>query len=146
MTDDDLLMELVNGRVDPGALGAMTPDDLAAWLAQPAVRARIAALCELGEMQSRLVTSRFRATAVSRLLSIATDDNASAETVRRACVDLLKLDRPDRPAAAPPVAAVAIVSPARPLRLLAQPEAAGTAGQTGEPGEKGVRDGADDHR
>lgn len=92
-------MQMHDGTLDLSALRErMSTTELAAWLGRAEVRAQLAALCEAGELQSRLMTSRYRANVASRLMSLALDKDsgASPETVRRACVDALKLGLADR--------------------------------------------------
>ena len=95
MSDEELLKRMTEGQLDPLDL---PPDELIARLARPEMRIRIATQCELGDIQSRLVAARYRPTVMTRLLTLATRDDASPETVRRACIDILKLYPPDTPA------------------------------------------------
>lgn len=129
MKDDDLLREMWEGRVDPASLDKrMSLDELVAWLGDPRVRARIAAMCEIGELQARLVTSRYRCTVATRLMSLATDDAMTPETARRAAVDVLKLQLMDR--ASTPLA-VPRQSAAAALREVMQDQPVDDADQAG---------------
>jgi hypothetical protein len=80
--------------------------DLVAWLlddAEPAEH-RLAVLrqlhatglirqvCDLADLQAQVMLSRYRPALVGRLLNVAMNDDAPPEQVRRALVDLLKLD------------------------------------------------------
>lgn len=93
------MRDLIDGRVDLADLETRLPGgELEAWLGE--ARERAARLCQVGELQARLVTARFRPALVSRLLEITSRPDANAETVRKACVDVLKLDARRAPASA----------------------------------------------
>ncbi|MEQ9454410.1 MAG: hypothetical protein RLN76_07440 [Phycisphaeraceae bacterium] len=76
----------------------LSTSELAEWAArEPTVR-RLSALSTLADLQTQLLLGRCRLMAASRLLTLASaDESGSAETARKACVDLLKLDRHPRP-------------------------------------------------
>ncbi|MEQ9460961.1 MAG: hypothetical protein RIG82_08425 [Phycisphaeraceae bacterium] len=76
----------------------LSTSELAEWAArEPTVR-RLTALSTLADLQTQLLLGRCRLMAASRLLTLASaDETGSAETARKACVDLLKLDRHPQP-------------------------------------------------
>ena len=93
--------------VELAQLHRLTPDDLAAWIAQPDHQNTLAGLCVLADLQTQLLLSRYRLLAAGRLIQLATGSDGTTEggsgggtsggsgggdVARRACVDLLKMD------------------------------------------------------
>jgi hypothetical protein len=71
----------------------LSPDELAAWMAEPGNQRCLTGLCVLADMQTQLMLSRYRLVAVTKLIQQATQqEEVSAEQARKACADLLKLD------------------------------------------------------
>lgn len=92
-----LIQDIIDAQRDPVALGSeygLSPDDLAAWVCEPANQRVLGGLCVLADLQTQILLSRYRLLAAGRLIKLATDEEAggSADVARRACVDLLKLD------------------------------------------------------
>jgi hypothetical protein len=89
-----LLEQLVSGRFSPLAnlpetLG-MTLEQVADWIDDPTNRRRVMNLVMILDAQMQLVACQHRLGSVSRLADVGATA-ASAETVRRACADLLKV-------------------------------------------------------
>jgi hypothetical protein len=83
----------------------MEPQELADWVLDEGNRRCLTGLCVLADLQTQVLMSRYRLTAATRLIKLASGESAeggpvSADVARRACVDLLKLDlkRADDPA------------------------------------------------
>ena len=94
---DKLIMDLARAEHDILSFAKahdLTLDDLVDWSAKPQTRRTLAGLCVLADAQTQLLLSRYRLVAATRLISQATseDDTLSAEQVRKACVDLLKME------------------------------------------------------
>ncbi|MFI4859508.1 MAG: hypothetical protein ACIAXF_02380 [Phycisphaerales bacterium JB063] len=92
-----LLHELARAEDDVLALGERHGVGLAklsAWAALPKTQRTVAGLCLLADLQTQLLLSRYRLVAASRLVAQATgqDDTLGPEQVRKACVDLLKIE------------------------------------------------------
>lgn len=64
------------------------------WACQPETRRTVAGLCVLADAQTQLLLSRYRLVAATRLIGQATADAEmlSPEQVRKACVDLLRIE------------------------------------------------------
>lgn len=92
-----LLRDIFNAEHDVVALAeahGLTPDALAAWAADAGNRQCLAGLCVLADVQTQLLLSRYRLLAATRLIRLATEEaeGVKPDDVRRACVDLLRLD------------------------------------------------------
>lgn len=92
-----LLRELVRAEHDVLSLGEahrLTLGELSAWASEPKTQQTVAGLCLLADLQTQLLLSRYRLVAATRLVGQATgqDDGLSPEQVRKACVDLLKIE------------------------------------------------------
>ena len=84
----------------PQRLGLSIPE-LTELQSDPQIHAQLGALRQLDRWRERLMSDRWRMRAIARLTEIIEDRTAAADTVRRACVDLLALQLPeDRPPAA----------------------------------------------
>ena len=72
----------------------MPLDELVDWANKPQTRRTLAGLCVLADAQTQLLLSRYRLVAATRLIGQATaeDGTLPAEQVRKACVDLLKIE------------------------------------------------------
>ena len=99
MDHDALLRDIFEARLDLAELGAahaMSPAELAAWIGDDTNRRALAGLCQLADLQTQLMLSRYRQVAVTELIKQATggsgDAPVSAEQARKACVDLLKAE------------------------------------------------------
>ncbi len=99
MDHDALLRDIFEARLDLAELGAvhgMSPGELATWIGVEANARALAGLCQLADLQTQLMLSRYRQVAVTELIKQATggSDEApvSAEQARKACVDLLKAE------------------------------------------------------
>ncbi len=68
--------------------------ELVDWAGQSQTRRTLAGLCVLADVQSQLLLSRYRLVAATRLIAQVTAeaDTLSPEQVRKACVDLLKIE------------------------------------------------------
>jgi hypothetical protein len=92
-----LLAELIRAETDWVGIAErhrLTTSELAEWAARESTVKRLAALSALADLQTQVLLGRCRLMAASRLLTLASsEESGSAETARRACVDLLKLDR-----------------------------------------------------
>ena len=84
--EDDILELARRHRLELG--------ELARWAIEPATRQTVVGLCLLADLQTQLMLSRYRLVAASRLIAQATAEEGTlpAEQVRRACVDLLKIE------------------------------------------------------
>ena len=73
---------------------ALSFDELVDWACRAKTRRTIAGLCELADAQTQLLLSRYRLVAATRLIAQATADadTLPPEQVRKACVDLLKIE------------------------------------------------------
>lgn len=92
-----LIRDIFNAEHDVVALAqahGLSPDDLAQWAQIAENRQCLTGLCALADIQTQLLLSRYRLLAASRLIRLATQDDAaaSADVARKACVDLLRLD------------------------------------------------------
>lgn len=84
----EMVAMVVEGRLDVGVLAErVSAEELAALVRDE----RVLRLCEAGDLQGRVMASRFRGVVVAKLLELVNRTDVPAETVRRACVDLLKL-------------------------------------------------------
>ena len=89
-----LLDDLFNGCHDLGALAhrhGMALEDLAKWANQPGNLKTLTSLADLADMQTQVLISRARISAVARLIELSNQDD-SPELARKASVDLLKID------------------------------------------------------
>lgn len=92
-----LLHDLARAEDDILALGerhGVPLGKLAAWAGEPKTQRTVAGLCLLADLQTQLLLSRYRLVAASRLVQQATgqDEALTPEQVRKACVDLLKIE------------------------------------------------------
>ncbi len=69
----------------------LSPDQMAAWIDEPANRRVLRGLCVLADLQTQVLLSRYRMLAVTRLIKLATSEG-EGDIARRACVDLLRAD------------------------------------------------------
>ncbi|WP_428387541.1 hypothetical protein [Mucisphaera sp.] len=101
-----LLADLIRAETDWVGIAEkhkLSTAQLAEWASRDKTVTTLTALCSLADLQTQLLLGRCRLMAASRLLTLASaEEPTSAETARKACVDLLKLDRhtppPDQPA------------------------------------------------
>jgi hypothetical protein len=111
----DPLKKLIDGTLGPLSRLTETIDltleQVSQWIAHPYNRRHISNLVTLLDTQTQLIICQHRLIAAVRLADVARSD-ASPETVRRACSDLLKLrlidpykedKRPERLPPPPPV-------------------------------------------
>lgn len=92
-----LLSELARAEHDVLELGqrhGLALPELSAWAARPDTQRTVAGLCLLADLQTQLLLSRYRLVAATRLVGQATgqEESLSPEQVRKACVDLLKIE------------------------------------------------------
>lgn len=111
-----LLHDLARAQDDVLALGerhGVGLSALSAWASEPKTQRTVAGLCLLADLQTQLLLSRYRLVAATRLVGQATgqDESLTPEQVRKACVDLLKIEL-DRVAAVSLEAAEALDDPA----------------------------------
>jgi len=95
LADERFMADLIHACNDIVTLGAdhgMDAQALAAWIADPEHARFMARLISFADVQTQWLLSRHRGLAVQRLLTMAADKNEKGETVRRACVDLMKLN------------------------------------------------------
>jgi hypothetical protein len=94
MPAPDPLQTLVNGALGPLSRLRdtidLTLDQVSEWIAHPDNRRQISNLVTLLDAQTQLIICQHRLIAAARLADVASSQ-ASPETVRRACSDLLKL-------------------------------------------------------
>ena len=86
---------LQRGAVDLHELGGscgMTRDAMARWAERPTNASMLDRLEALARRRTALIVASARAEAAKALLALAVDVEGAAETARKACVDLLKLD------------------------------------------------------
>ena len=69
----------------------LKPDELAAWANDTDTQRLLRGLCDLADLQTQFLLSRYRLLAASRLIRLATQEG-EGESARKACVDLLKAD------------------------------------------------------
>lgn len=73
-------------------------EQVRAWLNGTEDAESLRSLVTLADLQAQLMLSRYRLTAVMRLIALATDDDPKQrEPARRACVDLLKAQLDETP-------------------------------------------------
>ncbi|MEM9418949.1 MAG: hypothetical protein AAGA25_07875 [Planctomycetota bacterium] len=100
---DALIADVFEARRDLTGLAeahAMSPDQLAEWIAQEENQRCLTGLCLLADLQTQLMLSRYRQVAVAELIKQASapgnqgdsELSISVEQARKACVDLLKAD------------------------------------------------------
>lgn len=91
-----MLDDILQARHDLQGLAqahGLSAAQLARWIDKPANQKTLAGLCLLADYQTQLLLSRYRSLAATRLIKLAGDENdGSAETARKACGDLLRLD------------------------------------------------------
>ncbi len=90
----ELLQCILSGRLDLEEMCAaqeVSLEQLAAWASQTTTLSRLYALRHLADLRTQLMLSRYRAHAAARLIEL-TSGEESAETARKACVDLLRLN------------------------------------------------------
>ena len=89
----DLLRQIVTTSLGPlsrlSATMDVTLDQVSEWIARPESRRQVFNLLGLLNAQTEMLIAQQRVMAAVRLSEIANDRNASPETVRRACKDLL---------------------------------------------------------
>lgn len=92
-----LIADLIRAEADWVAIAEkhnLSTDQLAEWASRDTTARTLTSLSALADFQTQLLLGRCRLMAASRLLTLATaDETSNAETARKACVDLLKLDR-----------------------------------------------------
>lgn len=93
----ELMRELARAEHDVLTLGeqyGLGLPELSAWAARPETQRTVAGLCLLADLQTQLLLSRYRLVAATRLVGQATsrDESLTPEQVRKACVDLLKIE------------------------------------------------------
>ena len=99
MRDDEgreaaLLLRVYEAKEDPRGVAegfGMTLEELALWAGRERTMRALRGLRLVADMQTQLILSRYRLTAAAKLVQLAGQDE-SAETARRACVDLLKAE------------------------------------------------------
>lgn len=99
---DEALLGVLLARLAEGAPSlddlagemSLTLPELGEWAARPSNQAALAAIARLSDWRGQMIVSRFRAEAAVRLVQLATGSDASDETVRKACVDLLRAQVP----------------------------------------------------
>ncbi|MFN3166029.1 MAG: hypothetical protein ACE37H_03080 [Phycisphaeraceae bacterium] len=92
-----LLDDLASAEYDVLSLArrhGLSLDALIAWADRPETRRALSGLCVLADAQAQLLLSRYRLAAATRLIAQVTAeaDALPAEQVRKACVDLLKIE------------------------------------------------------
>lgn len=92
-----MIHDIINAEHDLLALGEahrLRPDVLAKWIEQPENRQCLMGLCQLADIQTQVLLSRYRMLAASRLIRLATNEDGQVkdDVARRACVDLLRVD------------------------------------------------------
>ncbi|MEM8782470.1 MAG: hypothetical protein AAGE65_06380 [Planctomycetota bacterium] len=92
-----MLRDIFEARHDLSGLAEVydqTPEQLSAWANDAGNRAVLRGLCELADLQTQLMLSRYRQLAVGELIRQATgeDERVTPEQARKACVDLLRAD------------------------------------------------------
>ena len=95
LADERFMADLIHACNDIVTLGedhGMDAQALADWMAKPEHARCLTQLISLADLQTQWLLSRHRGLAVQRLLTMAADKNEKGETVRRACVDLMKLN------------------------------------------------------
>ncbi|MEM9251269.1 MAG: hypothetical protein AAGB29_02870 [Planctomycetota bacterium] len=89
-----LARDLLDGQADLLTLldrHGLDPEQVRDWMADTADTESLRSLVQLADLQAQLMLSRFRLSAVMRLIALANDDDPKQrEPARRACVDLLK--------------------------------------------------------
>lgn len=96
---DGLIHDLIHADFDLTVIQSkygLTPDSLSRWVLEEANHRCLTGLCVLADIQTQILLSRYRLHAAVKLYQLASleteDDKAVRDIVRRACVDLLKLD------------------------------------------------------
>ncbi|MEM0915529.1 MAG: hypothetical protein AAGK09_13075 [Planctomycetota bacterium] len=101
-----LARDLLDGDADLITLldrHGMNPEQVRAWLTDTGDADSLRSLVQLADLQAQLMLSRFRLSAVMRLIALANDDDPKQrEPARRACVDLLKAQLDAGPTRAKP--------------------------------------------
>jgi hypothetical protein len=90
----DLLQCVLSGRLDLEEICAaqdVSLEELAKWASLVTTQSRLQALRRLADTRTQFLLSRYRAHAAARLIEL-TGGEESAETARKACVDLLRLN------------------------------------------------------
>jgi len=77
----------------PGKM-AISQDDVAELMEDPQIVRQLKSMRQMDRWRERLMSDRWRTTAIWRLSQMAQGEE-HAETARRACVDLLKVQTPD---------------------------------------------------
>lgn len=94
-TAEKLIAQMLEGSIGPitrlsEALD-MTLEGVARWMGRYENRRNVTNLVRLLDAQTQLLASQHRLYAVARLAEVTRNEKASPETVRRACVDMLKI-------------------------------------------------------
>lgn len=105
-----LMADLLNAEHDVLTLldrHRLTPKALADWIGNEDRRRCLVGLCQLANVQTQLLLSRYRLVAVATLIRQASEQesDASPEQIRKACVDLLKLNTHEDQALTAPIEA-----------------------------------------
>ncbi len=90
----ELLRDVLRGRHDLEELcqeRKLTLEQLADWAGEAETRSTLASLRRLADLRTQLMISRYRAHAAARLIELSGGEE-SAETARKACVDLLRVN------------------------------------------------------
>lgn len=92
-----MIRDIINAEHDLLALSEahrLKPDVLAKWIEQPENQQCLLGLCQLADVQTQVLLSRYRMLAAGRLIRLATNEDGSVkdDVARRACVDLLRVD------------------------------------------------------
>lgn len=90
----EMIRDIIEAQHDLTGLARahdLSPDQMAAWIDEPANRRVLRGLCVLADLQTQVLLSRYRMLAVTRLIKLATSEG-EGDIARRACVDLLRAD------------------------------------------------------
>ncbi|MCK4873586.1 MAG: hypothetical protein KAS72_12765 [Phycisphaerales bacterium] len=101
---EQLLVCILGGRMDLEEICAskrLTLQQLADWGSRDRTQQALDALRRLADVRTQLLICRYRAHAAAKLIEL-TGDEASLETARKACVDLLRVNVAESVATAPP--------------------------------------------